>query len=51
MSVGEYMREFEQLLLREGIYEAQEQTTAQFLNGLNPFIAREVELQTYFHLR
>jgi len=50
MSVGEYMREFEQLLLRGGIHEPQEQTMARFLNGLNPLIARKVELQTYFTL-
>jgi len=50
MSVGEYMREFEQLLLRGGIHEPQEQTVAWFLNGLNPLIARKVELQTYFTL-
>jgi len=36
MSLGEYMREFEQLLLRGAIHEPQEQTMAQFLNGLNP---------------
>jgi len=42
LSVGQYMREFEQLLLREGIHEPQEQTVARFLN------ARKVELQSYF---
>ena len=50
MSVGEYMREFEQLLLREGIHKPHEQTVARFLNGLNSLIARKVELQTYFTL-
>ena len=50
MSVGEYMREFEQLLLRGDIHEPQEQTVARFLNGLDPLIARKVELQTYFTL-
>jgi len=50
MSVGEYMKEFKQLLLRGGIHEPQEQTVARFLNGLNPLIARKVELQTYFTL-
>ena len=50
MSVGEYMREFEQLLFRGGIHEPQEQTMARFLNGLNPLIARKVEIQTYFTL-
>jgi len=50
MSMGEYMREFEQLLLRGGIHEPQEQTMARFLNGLNPLISRKVELQTYFTL-
>jgi len=44
------MREFEQLLLRGGIHEPQEQTVPRFLNGLNPLIARKVELQTYFAL-
>jgi len=50
MSVGEYMREFEQLLLSGGIHANQEQTVARFLNGLNPLIAKKVELQTYFTL-
>jgi len=50
MSVGEYMREFEQLLLRGGIHEPQEQTVARFLNGLNRVISRKAELQTYFTL-
>jgi len=50
MSVSEYMREFEQLLLTGGIHEPQKQTVARFLNGLNPLIARKVELQTYFTL-
>ena len=50
MSVGEYMREFEQLLLMGGIHEPQEQTVVRFLNGLNLLIARKVELQPYFTL-
>jgi len=50
LSVSEYMREFEQLLLRSGMHEPQEQTVARFLNGLNPLIARKVEIQTYFTL-
>jgi len=50
MSVGKYMREFEQLLLRGAIHEPQEQTVARFLNGLNPLIATKVELETYFTL-
>ena len=44
MSVGEYMREFEQLLLSGGIHEPQEQTMARFLNELNPLIAGKVKL-------
>ena len=50
MTVGEYMREFEKLLLRGGIHEPQEQTVARFINELNPLIGRKVELQTYFTL-
>jgi len=50
MSVSEYIRKFEQLLLRGGTHEPQEQTVARFLNGLNPLIIRKVELQTYFTL-
>ena len=50
MSVSQYTREFEQLLLRGGIHEPEEQTVARFLNGLNPLIARKVDLQTYVTL-
>ena len=50
MSMGEYMREFDQLLLRGGIHKPQEQTVAWFLNGLKPLIARKVELNTCFTL-
>ena len=44
LSMSEYMREFKQLLLRSESYE---QTMARLLNGLNPLIARKVEIQTY----
>jgi len=50
LSVSEYMREFEQLLLRSSSHELQEQTVARFLNGLNPLFAKKVEIQTYFTL-
>jgi len=33
MSVSTYMRGFEQLLLRGGIHEPQEQTMVRFFNG------------------
>ena len=45
MNVSEYMREFEQLLVRGGIDELQEQIMARFLDW-----PRKVELQTYFTL-
>jgi len=50
LSVSEYMREFERLLLRSGIHETEEQTMARFLNGLNPLVAKKVKIQTYFTL-
>ena len=50
MSVSTYMRGFEQLLLRGGIHEPQEQTMARFFNGLGPLVVTKAEIQTYFTL-
>ncbi|KAI4380066.1 hypothetical protein MLD38_006294 [Melastoma candidum] len=47
-SVSEYTREFERLLLQCDVQEAQEQTIARYLRGLEPHIADAVELQQYW---
>jgi len=44
LSVSEYMREFEQLLLRSGVHEPQDKIVARFLNRLNPLIAKKVQI-------
>jgi len=50
LSVEEYVKEFELLLIRYELMEPQEQTIARFLGGLRKDIANVVELQTYIFL-
>ncbi|KAF8021452.1 hypothetical protein BT93_G1786 [Corymbia citriodora subsp. variegata] len=47
-TVEEYIREFEQLLMRCDIPEAQKQTIARFLGGLNQEVQDLVEFQPYW---
>jgi len=47
MSVEEYTREFEKLLIKCDLKEAEDQTIAWQLEGLNPKYAHVVELQQY----
>ena len=47
-TVEEYIREFEQLQIRSGLEEEQDQTMAQFFRGLDPGIAEKVDLQPYW---
>lgn len=47
MSVEEYTREFEQLLLKCDLRESEEQTIVRYLGGLDPKYAHVVELQQY----
>ena len=47
MSVEEYTREFEKLLIKCDLQEAEEQTIVRYLGGLDPKYAHVVELQTY----
>ena len=49
-TVEEYIREFEQLQIRSGLEEEQDQTMARFLRGLDPGIAEKVDLQPYWSL-
>ncbi|KAK4260359.1 hypothetical protein QN277_003486 [Acacia crassicarpa] len=48
MSVEEYIREYEQLLMTSGLQEIQEQKIARFIGGLNNDIAKKVELQPFW---
>ena len=48
LSIDDYTREFEQLVLRSGIQEKPEQTMARYVGGLNPDIAEKLELQPYW---
>ena len=50
LSVEEYVKEFELLLIRCELMEPQEQTIARFLGGLRKDIANVVELQPYIFL-
>ena len=45
--VEDYMKEFEMLMMRCNLQEAQEQTIARFISGLHKEIADLVELQPY----
>jgi len=47
MSVEEYTREFEKLLIKCDIQEAKEQTIVRYLGGLDPKYAHVVELRSY----
>ena len=48
LNVEEYIREFEQLQIRNGLVEELEQTMARFLRGLDPVIAEKVDIQPYW---
>ena len=47
MSVKEYTREFEKLLIKCDLREAEEQTIVRYLGRLDPMYAHVVELQQY----
>jgi len=47
MSVEEYTREFEKLLIKSDLQEAEEQTIVRYLGGLDPKCAQVVELQSF----
>ena len=47
MSVEEYTREFEKLLIKCDIQEPEEQTIVRYLAGLDPRYSNVVELQAY----
>jgi len=47
LSMKEYIREFEQLQIRNGIKEEPEQTMGRFLRGLEPSITEKVDIQPY----
>ena len=49
--VEEYIREFEDLMMRSNIHEKEEQTIACCLGGLQREIAHKVELQPYHSFR
>lgn len=50
LSVEEYTREFEKLMMKCDIQEKEEQTIARYLGGLNTDIAHPVQLQQYWSL-
>ena len=50
LSVEEYTREFEKLMMKCDIQEKEEQTIARYLGGLNTNIAHQVQLQQYWTL-
>jgi len=47
ISVEEYTREFQKLMIKYDIHEPEEQTMVRYLGGLDPRIANVVELQAY----
>ena len=47
LSVEEYTREFEKLMMKCDIQEKKEQTIARYLGGLNTNMAHQVQLQKY----
>jgi len=47
MSVDEYTREFEKLLIKCDIQEPEEQTIIQYSGGLEPKYSNVIELQQY----
>jgi len=50
LSVEEYTREFEKLMMKCDIHEREEQTIARYLGGLNTDVAHPVQLQQYWSL-
>jgi len=50
LSMEEYVKEFELLLIRCELIEPQEQTITRFLGGLRKDIANVIELQPYIFL-
>ncbi|GJZ20653.1 putative nucleotidyltransferase, ribonuclease H [Tanacetum coccineum] len=48
LNFDDYTHEFEQLMLRSGIQEKQEQTIDRYIGGLNHDIAEKLELQPYW---
>jgi len=47
MSVEEYTREFEKLLIKCDLQEVEEQTIERYLGGLDPKYAHVVDLQAF----
>jgi len=47
MSVEEYTRGFEKLMIKCDIHEPEEQTMVRYLGGLDPRIANVVEFQAF----
>ena len=47
VSVEEYTREFEKLLIKCDLQEEEEQTGVRYLGGLDPKYSHVVELQSY----
>jgi len=45
LSVKEYTRKFEKLLIKYGIHETEGQTIVRYLGGLDPICASMVEFQ------
>jgi len=47
MSVEEYTREFEKLLIKCDLWEAEEQTIVRYMGGLDPKYSHVVDLQSF----
>ena len=47
LNIGEYIREFENLVIKCDLQEFKEQTIVRYLGGLNPGYANVVDLQAY----
>ena len=47
LSVEEYTREFEKLVIKCDLHEPEEQTIVRYLGGLDPKYANVVDLQAY----
>jgi hypothetical protein len=50
LSVDEYYKEMEKVMIRANLFEDQEQSIARFMSGLNRNIQRIVECQSYRNL-
>ena len=48
LSIEDYTREFEYLMLKRDIHEPEEQTIVRFLGGLKKELANAVRLQPYW---